>query len=386
MKKLIFLFGLLLPFALLKAQDDQGAKTYFTFGGFAKLDVMFTEFNNGEPDTDNFIRDIHVPSLIPVGEEISTFDTHMHVKESRFYTVFESEVLGSPIRGYMELDFLLSAAGDERVSNSYNPRVREFYFEFKKFLLGQTWSTFMVVVIPDDLDFTGAAEGIVFNRQPQIRYTWRNWQFAIENPQTTYTPNGGGAFETSTGGFPDLVVRRNFRFNKGNFSLAAMARNPRYYDDEGQRYGVFGFGITSGGKFQVGRRDDIRFMATYGQGMGRYIGLAFLTSSVIDYEFELQTINSFNGYLAYLHHWSEKWRSSFNGSYLTAENPVAFTGQDANKSAWSVSGNVIFQPAPSVLFGAEVMHGVRELESGTQGSFTRFQLSARYAFNFKTKV
>ncbi len=386
MKKLIFICFLLLLSSILRAQDDQQVPTYFTFGGFAKLDFMITEFSNGRPDSDSFIRDIHVPSLIPVGEDVPTFDTHMHIKESRFYTVFDSEVLGRPIHGYMEMDFLLSAAGDERVSNSYNPRVREFYFEYMNFLLGQTWSTFMVDIIPDDLDFAGAAEGIVFNRQPQIRYTWGNWQFAIENPETTFTPNGGGPFEISSGGFPDFVVRRNFNLDKGYFSLAFMGRNPRYYDEEGERYGVFGFGVTGGGKFQVGKRDDIRFVTTYGQGLGRYIGLAFLTSSVIDNELELRTINSFNGYLAYLHHWNDKWRSSFNASFLTAQNPVEFTGPDVNKAAWSVSGNVIFQPAPSVFFGAEVMHGVRELEGGTDGSFTRFQLSARYSFSFRTKV
>ncbi len=382
--KIILLF--LLMGCFIHAQDESIVPTVFTFGGFAKMDFMVTEFSNGRPDSDSPLRDIHLPALIPVGAEVPTYDTHMHVKESRFYTVFDSDVLGSPIRGYMEMDFLLSAAGDERVSNSYNPRVREFYFEYKNFLLGQSWSTFMVVIIPDDLDFAGAAEGIVFNRQPQIRYTLGNWQFAIENPETTFTPNGGGAFEISSGGFPDFVVRRNFSLENGNFSLAFMGRNPRYYDDEGERYGVFGFGVTGGGKFQVGQRDDIRFVTTYGHGMGRYIGLAFLTSSVVDDDMELQTIDSFNGYIAYLHYWNDKWKSSFNASYLNANNPAEFTGPDVNKSAWSVSGNVIYQPVPELFFGAEIMHGTRELEGGTDGSFTRFQLSARYSFEFKVKV
>lgn len=368
------------------AQDKIKTPATFRYGGFAKLDFMVTEFNDGRPTEDSPLRDIHVPALIPVGDDVRGFDTHMHIKESRFYTDFASELFNNPIHAYMELDFLLSAAGDERVTNSYNPRIRHFYFEYKNFLFGQTWSTFMIVILPDDLDFTGAAEGLVFNRQPQFRYTTGNWQFAIENPETTFTPNGGGPFIISSGGFPDFVARRNFPFEKGTFSLAAMSRIPRYYDDEGDRYGTFGLGLTGGGRINVGKRDDIRFMATYGKGMGRYIGLAFLTSAVIEDNLELQTINSFNGYLAYLHHWNDKWRSSFNASFLNADNPAEFTGPDVNKSAWSVSGNLIFEPAPELLLGAEVMHANRELEGGTDGSFTRFQISARYSFDFKTSI
>ena len=388
MKKL-FGVGLFIILCILSlsAQDQDQTKTpvTFTYGGYAKLDFMVTQFNDGQPTEDSPLRDIHVPALIPVGG-VRSFDTHMHVKESRFYTDFSTELFNSPIHAYMELDFLLSAAGDERVTNSYNPRIRHFYFEYKNFLFGQDWSTFMIVILPDDLDFTGAAEGLVFNRQPLIRYTAGNWQFAIENPETTFTPNGGGSFIISSGGFPDVVVRRNFPHEKGTYSLAAMSRIPRYYDDEGDRYGTFGFGVTGGGKINIGQRDDLRFMATYGRGMGRYIGLAFLTSAVIKDDLELETRNSFNGYLAYLHHWNDKWRSSFNAGYLTAENPAQYTGPDVNKSAWSASGNIIFQPAPQLYFGAEIMHAVRELEGGTTGSFTRFQISAKYSFEFKTSL
>ncbi len=370
----------------LSAQDDSDTANFFTYGGYAKLDFMVTEFNDGRPTEDSPLRDIHVPSLIPVGEEVRGFDTHMHVKESRFYADYASQLFDSPIHAYMELDFLLSAAGDERVSNSYNPRIRHFYFEYKNFLFGQTWSTFMIVILPDDMDFTGAAEGLVFNRQPMLRYTAGNWQFAVENPETTFTPNGGGSFIISSGGFPDFVVRRNFPFEKGSVSLAAMTRIPRYYDDEGDRYGTFGLGLTGGGKINVGERDDIRFMATYGKGMGRYIGLAFITSAVIRDDLGLETINSYNGYLAYLHHWNDKWKSSFNASFLEATNPEEYTGPNVNKSAWSVSGNLIFQPAPQFFIGAEIMHATRELEGGMDGSFTRFQISAQYGFKFKTKI
>jgi outer membrane DcaP-like protein len=369
------------------SQDTTGVenkkKTVFKFGGFAKLDVMVTNFDDGEPEAESPIRDVHLPGSIPVGGSLNDFDTHMHVKESRFSLDVTSTVLEKPIHGLVEMDFLFSKAGDERVSNSYNPRLRHFYFEYGKFLFGQTWSTFMVVVLPEDLDFSGAGEGIVFNRQAQIRFTTGNWQFGLENPETTYTPYLGGSFNTSSGGIPDMILRRNFNSEKVSFSIAGIARNPRIFDAQGERHGTFGFGVTAGGKLNVGKKDDIRFVGTYGQGLGRYVAFGFSTAVVPDDKNELTTLNTYNGYLAYLHHWNDKWKSSVNGSYLMVDNDAELTGTEVNKSAFSMSVNLLYQPVPVLLVGGEVMYGYRELENEVNGDFTRLQLSAKYFFNYE---
>jgi hypothetical protein len=355
----------------------------FTFGGFAKFDFMMTVFEGGEPSgSENPGRDIHLPSAIPVGGE-QAFDTHMHIKESRFFFDFNSQLLGKSVKAYFEMDMLLSAAGDARVSNSYNPRIRHFYFNYGNWTFGQTWSTFMIVIIPDDLDFSGAAEGIVFNRQPQVRYTAGTWQFSLETPESTITPNGGGVFMTSSGGTPDAVVRKNFKGDWGNAGLSVIARNPRYYDAAGKRYGAFGYGVTGGTKIKVGAKDDIRVQATYGNGLGRYLALAFLNSSVIDSNGELKTIGSVNGFISYLHRWNDKWRTSVNYSFLEADNSAEFTGMAANKKAWSASANLICNPAPQLLFGGEFMYGYRGLEGGSGDGFYRLQFSAKYSFKYK---
>ena len=91
------------------------------------------------------------------------------------------------------MDFLLPPGGNERVSNSYNPRLRHAFFTYGKWLFGQTWSTFQDVgALPESVDFLAASDGIVFERQPMVRYSSAGWQFAIENPETTITPFGGG--------------------------------------------------------------------------------------------------------------------------------------------------------------------------------------------------
>ena len=152
MKKIFLLF--LLPTAIF-SQAPKQQKTNFSIGGFAKMDAMITVFEGGElTDPESPLRDIHLPSAIPVGGK-QTYDTHMHIKESRFYLDFDQILQNNKkIEAYFEMDFLLSAAGDARVSNSYNPRIRHFYINYEKWLFGQTWSTFMIVIIPDDLDFS----------------------------------------------------------------------------------------------------------------------------------------------------------------------------------------------------------------------------------------
>ena len=65
---------------------SQKNTTNFSIGGFAKMDAMITVVEGGElTDPESPLRDIHLPSAIPIGGR-QTYDTHMHIKESRFYS------------------------------------------------------------------------------------------------------------------------------------------------------------------------------------------------------------------------------------------------------------------------------------------------------------
>ncbi|KTF07689.1 porin [marine sediment metagenome] len=64
--------------------------------------------------------------------------------------------------------------------------------------MGQTWTTFMDVgSLPESLDFIGTTDGITFARQVMVRYTNGGLQLALENPESTITPFGGGSRITS---------------------------------------------------------------------------------------------------------------------------------------------------------------------------------------------
>lgn len=359
----------------------------FKYGGFVKLDYMQTEYKNGD-NGGSPLGDFHIPGFIPVGSDIATYENYFHMKESRFFFDLAGNTNEKKLRAYMEMDFMLSPGGDERVSNSYNPRIRHMYFEYDRWLFGQTWSTFMIVVIPEDLDFTGAAEGIVFQRQPLVRYTLPgengNWQFALENPHFTITPDNSGGRITTRGGIPDAVVRKNFIPEWGSYSIAGIVRGINGFNANNDRIWTPGFGITAGGKINVREKDDIRFTLTAGQGLGRYLAINYINAAEYNpTDDNLNSIGSVNGYIAYLFHWTDKLKSSVNASAFWGSEDNTLASATSNRNAQSYSVNLLYAPAKPLLFGVEFMHAIRELQNGTKGSMNRLQLSAKYVFGYE---
>jgi hypothetical protein len=367
-------------------------ETTFTFGGYVKFDAIASDFHNGTVDNTSVLRDIHFPGAIPVGGTNETFGTlDYHAKESRFNLGTRTALSnGKSVRSYFELDFLLAGQGDERVSNSYNPRLRHAFFEYDAWLLGQTWSTFMVLDIVEDLDFAGTAEGMVFVRQPQVRFTKGGFQAAIETSETTLTPwQAAGRQDSGNALSPDFVVRYNHSDDWGHVSAAGILRRLNHEfedtDDVIHNETATGVGVTLGGLVNLGARDDVRFQATAGTGLGRYLALNFINGAQILADEALEPVPSFNGFVGVRHLWHEQWRSNANYSFFEADNSPSTSDSGVNESAWSASINVIYSPVPTLDFGVEFMHAERELRDGTSGSFERFQFSGKYAFSFSSE-
>ncbi len=288
---------------------------------------------------------------------------------------------------FVEMDFLLSLAGDERVSNSYNPRLRHFYFEWKNFLFGQTWTTFMTPeAIPEGIIFVGGADGLVFIRQAQARITFNRWSFGFENPETTYLPYRESKFETSTGGFPDLITKYTIHKPWGTLGFSGMIRTLRFREEDGNRNYAMGYGINASGRIKTGEKDDLRFMVSTGEGLGRFLAFQFLTGAVLDEQNDLNTIGCVNGLVSYLHHWSDRFQSSVHYSFIWAEDQSQFTDGNANQYAWSVSGSLMYLPHPRVLTGFQVLYATRQTESAITGRMLRLQFSAKYTFDFSFSV
>jgi hypothetical protein len=357
--------------------------TEFTYGGYIKLDTMWSDYSAGASAGTSVGRDFYVPSTLTVGDDDSSdavFD--MHARQSRFN--FGTSTLldnGKKINSKIEIDFLASAAGgNERVSNSFAPRIRHAFITYDGWLFGQTWSNFQNVgALPETLDFVGPAEGTVFVRQAQIKYTTGAWSFSLENPESTITTTGGARVATDDASLPDFTARYTHKADWGNLVVTALARQLTYKVG-GIDADETSFGISASGMFKVGD-DNIKFMLTQGKGLGRYVGLNVAHGAVLNGD-ELDAIDSTSGFVAYQHKWSNQWRSTFLYSFFSADNNtdlLSISG-DPTESTQSYSANILYSPVKRLTFGAELKHAERETQSGIDGDLDRLQFSVKYAF------
>lgn len=358
-----------------------GDNTEIGFGGYVKLDAMWTDTSDGQIAT-GIGRDFYVPSLTPVGglSEAATWD--MHARQSRFF--FTSDTMlenGKKISGRFEFDMMATTIGDQRISNGFAPEIRHAFITYDGWTLGQTWSTFMDVnALPDSLDFVGTTDGTIFVRQAQVRYTSGGFQFSVENPETTVTPfNGGTRLVTDDNSLPDVVARYNHTADWGGITVSGLFRELAYGNgviDESTN----GYGLSLSGKYNISKTDDIRFVINTGKGLGRYMSLNTSNDAVLTNTNQLEAIKSTGYTLSYKHAWNDKLRSSIFYSAQKIDNPVQYTGTAQTESTSSLSANLIYQVASKISVGVEVRHANRVLESDLEGDLNRIQFSAKYDF------
>ena len=370
-----------------KKQEDKGFRvgnTTIAYAGYVKLDAISQRTSGGQIGTGSIVRDFLIPGAIPVGGPASGWDSDFSARQSRLIFKTATDVgNGHELNSQIELDFMVTPGGDERVSNSYQPRLRQAFITYDNWLFGQTWSTFQNVgALPESLDFVGTTPGTVFERQPMIRYTKGGLMVAAEQAETTVTAPGGARVLAGDDTLPDFVLRYNLARDWGSLSAAGIVRNLRITDDD---FGTgtdsaLGYGVSLSGKVKLGERDDLRFMGTVGDGLGRYIGLNIVNDAALDTDGDLDPIFTYSGFAAYRHVWSDKWRSTIAGSYFKADNPVLLTGGTVTDESWNVLANLIFSPVRPVDIGIEYMYAERSLENGLSGNLQKIQVSTKYSF------
>ena len=349
--------------------------TQVNIGGYIKLDALFSDFDNAVGT--GSAREFYVPGATPVSNGPSNTYFDMHAKQTRIHLGTESTVGGKKLKSYFEIDFMTQTNGTEVVTNGWSPELRHAFFEYDKWLFGQTWSTFMNVgALPESVDFIGNTDGTIFVRQAQIRYTKGPWQFSIENPETTIAGTGA----TDDNELPDFVARYNLKHNDLSLALAGLLRqltvNDGTVDDS-----EMGWGISVTGKYMIGK-DDIRFGLNTGGGLGRYLALGTSSDAAIDASNQVEAIDSLGLFASYRHHWNQKYRSNFIYSALDVDNNTALSGigNGTTKGTWSARANLMFDWVKNVTLGGELTLANREVESGNDGDLTRLQFMAMYKF------
>lgn len=370
------------------------AGTRFSYGGFIKLDAMVTNTSDGEIADGSVGRLFYLPATIPVGAPAADEgnDTDMSAQFSRFWFAADTDLeSGDKLKGYLEFDLFGGGNinGNEVATNTYGLSMRQAYVNWTRkngsqVLAGQTWSNFQdTASLPDAVDFVGPTEGTVFVRQAQVRYTKGAWSFSAENPETTITPyrNVGARISSDDNLMPDLTARWQKKGDWGHVSVAGVVRqfayeNPATNVDDTTTGGA----LSVSGKFNLGKNDDIRYMATYGSGIGRYLGFGLASDTVLDATGRLHTIDGYGAFAAWRHAFSPKLRGNLFYSMARYDNDTALTGLTVNEGAQSYHANLIYSPVPKLDIGAELIFGERSLENGADGDLRRLHTHVKYSF------
>lgn len=360
-----------------------GTDTSVDFGGYVKLDTLFSNTGAGKDKLGNQRLEVaEIPvGTTPAGEndQIS-----MHAKESRFWMKSLTPSRWGDLNTYLELDFF----GDP-AAYTYTPRLRHAYGSFGHLLAGQTWSTFLnSLAIADTLDNSNSVGSLLTLRQPQIRWTQpfsisgvaMAWQFAVEAPRSRVWEARTQAMSTmSASHYPDLVARLNYNPDWGNLSIAAMGRQLQYSPPgPNVEKTVWGGAVNLAGKINTFGSDNLRFMFAYGDVLGRYAVNNVFADGYINGAGEFDALVSYSSLLAYQHWWDKHWRSTVAYGFAGADQPD-FAG-NANRQTQSLHANLLWSPVLQTTIGLEYIYANRELLSGQNGELQRVQFSTRFNF------
>jgi len=363
----------------------------FSYGGFIKFDAMATDTSDGRIADGSSGRLFYVPSTIPVagaGADGGDPYSDVHAQFSRFWISADHVTdNGDKLKGYVEMDFFgggsNALSGNETSTNTYAVTLRQAYVQWNNWLAGQTWSNFQdTAALPEAVDFVGVTDGTTFVRQAQLRYTKGAWSFSAENPQTTIGSVATGARLANSGDnvLPDITARWLTKGAWGHFTVAALLRQFKYLDETDT-----GAAVSVSGKFNMGKNDDIRYMANYGSGIGRYMAFGLGSDTVVDANGQLHALDGYGAFVAWRHAFSAKLRSNLMYSMAMFDNDRNLPGWSAGswgvtERAQSIHANLIYSPLPKLDVGAEIGFGKREVEDDRAGDLKRIQATVKYSF------
>ncbi|WP_336958971.1 DcaP family trimeric outer membrane transporter [Sphingobium aquiterrae] len=368
-----------------------GASTV-KLGGFVKVVGSATRYDDGEVGVGALGKEFYLPQQIPVGGT-SSRDVMGHARQTRLFVDTSTPFGAKELKTHIEFDFglLAAPAGTQRSTNPYTPTFRRGFISYGNFLVGQEWSNFQnPAVLPETTDFVGPMEGTVFARQMIVQYKvplgkGLDLFVAAENPQTeTVTTTSAALVDNDHDRLPDVTAKLAYKGPVGEFTLAGIAR------ELSVRTGAvtdtaFGWGVSAAGRIPFGpeKRHDLRFMATYGQGIGRYLSLGYVSDSVYDVApgSQMGVSDNFAAFAALKIGWSATVRSTVMAGYQDARYPGGMIVPAlANKAAYSMAGNLFWSPVKGFDLGVEYRHAQRETADGEKGQMDRFELAAKYGF------
>jgi hypothetical protein len=382
----------------------EGEKSFEVYG-FAQLDYT-QDFGRVNPDWEDALR----PSRIGIDEDQFGDDgqASFSVKQSRLGVKGTLPTAKGDINTKFEIDMF--GVGDDAGQTTL--RLRHAYGEFGQFLAGQTHSLFMDIdIFPNTVEYWGPT-GMVFLRNPQIRWTpikgANTFAVAIENPSNDIDsgqfrevadfPGAQGDQE-----WPDFTWQFRHSADWGHAQVAGILRwvgtevvgdtDPGPAEDLGVLYDDddTGWGINLTTAIKVFERDAIRFGYVFGEGIASYMNdggmdagpdQGLLPDGSLPGGTKLEAVELTGLSLYYDRWWSDQWSSSAGYSYTEVDNTVGQLDDTYEKGQYA-SANLLYYPVENVLVGAELIWGELSVKDGRDNDDTRLQITFKYNFSGK---
>lgn len=358
----------------------------FSVGGRIKLDGIYNDRSVGRNKLNR--SDLtFVPGSIPLTGNDSE-DLDFNFRDTRLWATAYLPVFEHELSGYAEIDFSpidRTDAGQPRLTSK--PRLRHAYATFAGFTAGKTYTAFLnVSAYPETNDVNGPL-GILNVRQELLRYSrtfdWGNAMLSVEEPDSTLTTTDGSSVPVDDADFiPDIIAKLEFINDYGNWSVAALTRGIRSDGvvPGGKDDTQWGAAVSVAGRLYINASDNLRFSASYGNVLGRYLSFNAFDDGVVADNGRINLTEMFGGYLAYQHWWTDQLRSSLVAGYARADHDLSVAPDSVDKQFYSTHLNLIWSPVLNTSLGIEWLHTFRELEDGRDGNIDRLQLTAIYKF------
>ncbi len=379
-----------------KRTKDHNLELY----GFVQLDAI-QDFKRVDPDWDATLR----PSRIPTqkGQFGGDGQSIFSVRQSRLGAKATGMLAGKPYEAKFEFD--LFGTGVDAGQTTF--RVRHMYAKWGPLLAGQTNTLFMDGdIFPNVLDYWGPI-GMVFVRNPQLRWTFLNrsgWEAAValEHPSDDIDPGNIRLIDPdiaaniqSNEELPDLTAAIRYGGDWGHVRLAGILRKIGYEtrgteDNEPSGHNT-GWGVNATSAIKVSLA-TARLGVVYGRGIATYMNdggmdLAPAVSTILVPpniilvpRAEAVKLLGVSAYVDF--QWSKQWSSAVGYSFAKVDNtnfqePTAFHRGDY------ASANLLYAPADNVLAGIEFLWGKRTDNDGDKGTDARVQTSFKWSFSSK---
>jgi len=372
------------------------AKTSFEIYGFAMLDVG-QNFTQIDPDWFDTLRLTRLPSFEDqFGEDNSTF---MGVRQSRLGFRSSTQTGIGELKTIFE--FELFGTGVDSGQTTF--RLRHAWGELGKLGAGQYWSPFTDPdVFPNSLEYWGPT-GLPWFRNVQLRYTAistdkSNLILALARPGAS-GDQGVYADRIELEGIrarfplPDFAAAYKYTGDWGHVRTAGILRRINWDDTLDDAFDLSGdatgWGWNVSSVLKPSENDALRMQFTVGEGVQNE-----MNDSPIDIGIENNFSNPVTPIVGkpipivaisiFLDHtWNERFSSAVGYSWQDNDNTDA-QAADSFKTGHYALGNLLYYPAPNVMFGGEFQWGRREnFADGFSSDGVKLQFSFKYNFSWK---